>query len=166
MRDAFARVAEKYMTHFITAPGSDGSGKGHANAENADFGTTATVANGFPHSPRHPHDGLGIAENDGMCLRWDMSLRYLLPVSLFFASTTMFSQDVIYDEEKVPSYDLPDPLRFENGQPVTSPEEWKERRAELLAAPGYVDQALQKGAAAARKIVAEVTARARAAVGI
>jgi hypothetical protein len=33
-----------------------------------------------------------------------------------------------YDEAKVGAYTLPDPLRFENGAPVRSAEEWTERR--------------------------------------
>jgi hypothetical protein len=38
-----------------------------------------------------------------------------------------------YDESKVPSYTLPDPLVLNNGQPVTSAETWKsQRRAEIL----------------------------------
>ena len=37
-----------------------------------------------------------------------------------------------YDEAKVPAYTLPDPLRFEDGRPVTSPEAWRGRRAEIL----------------------------------
>jgi len=37
------------------------------------------------------------------------------------------------DESKVPFYSLPDPLRFENGQPVTTPEEWwSKRRPEIF----------------------------------
>ncbi|GIX08115.1 MAG: acetylxylan esterase [Candidatus Poribacteria bacterium] len=41
--------------------------------------------------------------------------------------------DVNYDESKVPRYTLPDPLRTEAGEPVTTPEIWFEkRRPELL----------------------------------
>lgn len=62
-----------------------------------------------------------------------MSLRHLLlQVSFLFVTATVFSQDVIYDEAEVPSYTLPDPLRFEDGRPVTSKEDWQKRRAELL----------------------------------
>jgi len=39
---------------------------------------------------------------------------------------------VIYDEAMVPAYTLPDPLRFENGEPVKTPADWKKRRAELI----------------------------------
>ncbi len=41
-------------------------------------------------------------------------------------------QDVIYKESEVPAYTLPDPLRFENGTPVTTPADWGKRREELL----------------------------------
>jgi hypothetical protein len=34
-----------------------------------------------------------------------------------------------YDEAKAPAYTLPDPLRFEDGRPVTSPEAWRARRS-------------------------------------
>src|SRR4051812_24703081 len=38
-----------------------------------------------------------------------------------------------YDEGKVPGYTLPDPLVFNDGSPVKTPSQWKEkRRAELL----------------------------------
>jgi hypothetical protein len=37
-----------------------------------------------------------------------------------------------YDEDKIPAYQLPDPLRFLNGTPVTAPADWQERRAEIL----------------------------------
>jgi len=40
--------------------------------------------------------------------------------------------DANYDEAKVPAYTLPDPLRFEDGRPVTRPEAWRPRRAEIL----------------------------------
>lgn len=38
-----------------------------------------------------------------------------------------------YDESKVPEYELPDPLIFENGKPVSNTSEWySERRPEIL----------------------------------
>jgi len=37
-----------------------------------------------------------------------------------------------YDESKVPSYTLPDPLRFRGGGPVRSARDWRRRRAEIL----------------------------------
>ncbi len=42
------------------------------------------------------------------------------------------SESVNYDEAKIPPYQLPDPLRFLNGAPVTGPAEWRERRVEIL----------------------------------
>ncbi len=39
---------------------------------------------------------------------------------------------VIYDEAKVPSFTLPDPLVFESGIPVKSPADWIKRRKEIL----------------------------------
>ncbi len=38
-----------------------------------------------------------------------------------------------YDESKVPAYELPDPLAFDNGEPVRSAADWtNRRRAEIL----------------------------------
>ncbi len=37
-----------------------------------------------------------------------------------------------YDEDKVPAYSLPDPLKLADGHTVTTAEEWKARRAEIL----------------------------------
>lgn len=37
-----------------------------------------------------------------------------------------------YDEAKVGSYELPDPLKFANGQPVTDAKTWRARRQEIL----------------------------------
>ena len=42
------------------------------------------------------------------------------------------AQEVITEESAVPKYTLPDPLVFEDGRPVTSPQDWQERRAEIL----------------------------------
>jgi hypothetical protein len=39
---------------------------------------------------------------------------------------------VNYDESKVPSYTLPDPLRFQDGSAVRSRQDWERRRAEIL----------------------------------
>lgn len=39
---------------------------------------------------------------------------------------------VNYDEDKVPQFVLPDPLTFANGKKLMTPQEWKQRRAELL----------------------------------
>ena len=40
--------------------------------------------------------------------------------------------DTIYNEADVPDYILPDPLRFENGKPVTDAVAWRKRRSEIL----------------------------------
>ncbi|HHZ89860.1 TPA: hypothetical protein EYN65_04865 [Candidatus Poribacteria bacterium] len=37
-----------------------------------------------------------------------------------------------YDEDKVPSYSLTDPLTFADGRAVTQASDWLERRAEIL----------------------------------
>jgi hypothetical protein len=37
-----------------------------------------------------------------------------------------------YDESKVGTYTLPDPLVFKNGKPVRNPREWKRRREEII----------------------------------
>ena len=37
-----------------------------------------------------------------------------------------------YEESRIPEYTLPDPLQFENGDSVTSAEDWKKRRAEIF----------------------------------
>ncbi len=42
------------------------------------------------------------------------------------------AQEANYDETKVPDHTLPDPLRFEDGRKVETPEQWRERREELL----------------------------------
>lgn len=63
-----------------------------------------------------------------------MTARALSPLLLiaFLTAGARADEEVIYDEAKVPSYTLPDPLRFENGEAVKTPEDWKRRRAELL----------------------------------
>ena len=40
--------------------------------------------------------------------------------------------EIIYNEAEVPKYELPDPLKARDGRVVTSPQEWKARRQELL----------------------------------
>jgi hypothetical protein len=55
-------------------------------------------------------------------------LTSLLPLTFLTAA----EEAVIYDEAKVPAYTLPDPLRFEDGSPVKTPEDWAKRRTELL----------------------------------
>ena len=48
---------------------------------------------------------------------------------------TLSAQEFVpnYDESLVPEYDLPDPLVFDDGRPVTSSQDWSERRKEILA---------------------------------
>ncbi|MBP5542472.1 MAG: hypothetical protein ILM98_00230 [Kiritimatiellae bacterium] len=41
-------------------------------------------------------------------------------------------QDVNYDETAVPPYELPELMRFADGRPVRSPDDWPERRREIL----------------------------------
>lgn len=55
---------------------------------------------------------------------------YLLLNSLSFSSQQTPTTN--YDESKVGTYTLPDPLVFNSGQPVRSPADWKRRRAELI----------------------------------
>ncbi|RPJ51100.1 MAG: acetylxylan esterase, partial [Chloroflexi bacterium] len=43
------------------------------------------------------------------------------------------SPEIIYEEEKVPAYTLPDLLRFQDGSPVLSRADWPRRRAEIRA---------------------------------
>lgn len=42
------------------------------------------------------------------------------------------NNQVNYDESKVPSYKLPDPLIFKNGTPVKAKKDWEKRRAEIM----------------------------------
>ena len=62
------------------------------------------------------------------------SFRTALLLLLASMSTpSSLAQEAIYDESKLPSFTLPDPLAFADGQPVRSPEDWTtRRRAELL----------------------------------
>jgi hypothetical protein len=52
---------------------------------------------------------------------------------------TSASPDVVagipvnYDESKIPPYELPDALKFNNGAAVKTPAEWAKRRAEIVA---------------------------------
>lgn len=61
-----------------------------------------------------------------------MLTRFLIPAVFGLLLSQAVSGEVIYDEADVPSYTLPDPLRFENGAPVATPADWGKRRAELL----------------------------------
>lgn len=58
----------------------------------------------------------------------------LLLLALGFAANIRAQQlpPPNYDESKVPAYTLPDPLVFVDGRRVTTAQEWRKRRAELL----------------------------------
>ena len=59
---------------------------------------------------------------------------YLIAAFLVSATISAYAQSPAanYDEVKVGSYALPNPLVFENGKPVRSPREWKRRRQEII----------------------------------
>jgi hypothetical protein len=62
-----------------------------------------------------------------------MSVWRALALVLVASPTTAQAPEARYDETKVPAYTLPDPLRFEDGRPVRSPEAWRgRRRGEIL----------------------------------
>ncbi len=48
-------------------------------------------------------------------------------------SLAQSKSEVNYDESKIPKYELPDPLIFEDGTKVETPADWRKRRAEILA---------------------------------
>ena len=63
------------------------------------------------------------------------SLRILMAVGLLttmLGASVTAKQQANYDEAKVPKYELPDPLLFNDGSAVTTPEQWKKRRVEIL----------------------------------
>ena len=65
-----------------------------------------------------------------------MRLPTMLCAASVLAAAAAFAQrpGFNYDEAKVPSYKLPNPLAFNNGEPVRSPADWtNRRRAEVLA---------------------------------
>jgi hypothetical protein len=55
----------------------------------------------------------------------------ILTLSCLFPLSAQ-QKSVNYDESKVPSYTLPDPLIFNDGSKVTSKKEWDKRRAEIF----------------------------------
>ena len=55
-----------------------------------------------------------------------------LALAMVAASSFAQPPGTNYDEAKVPAYTLPDPLRGEDGRPVTNPDEWRARRAEIV----------------------------------
>ena len=51
----------------------------------------------------------------------------------FFYVFVLWGQEPNYDESKVPSYVLPDPLTMENGEKIATENDWIEkRRPEIL----------------------------------
>jgi hypothetical protein len=56
----------------------------------------------------------------------------LLAALLVGTSADTQTQSTNYDESKVGTYTLPDPLIFNDGKPVRSAREWKRRRREIL----------------------------------
>lgn len=69
------------------------------------------------------------------------SFRLLVAVAVLFSVTILCNSFAYafqpkgynYDEEKVPEYTLPDPLKFEDGSPVKSASDWfTKRRPEIL----------------------------------
>jgi len=64
-----------------------------------------------------------------------LSLAAIISFLLLTAALPALAQqpDTIYDEAKIPPYELPDPLKMENGAKVTSAEMWrKKRRPEIF----------------------------------
>jgi hypothetical protein len=73
--------------------------------------------------------------------------------------------DANYDEAKTGSYTLPDPLTMENGRKVTSVQDWRQRRKELLWLFGEYVYGHTPPAARQARIVVEETARDPLALG-
>ncbi len=62
------------------------------------------------------------------------TLTRMILIAVYLAiPSTVFSQEANYDEAKVGSYTLPDPLVMQNGKRVTDKSQWKERRSEILS---------------------------------
>lgn len=64
-----------------------------------------------------------------------MKIFYTAAILLFFAAQLSAQQNFVanYDESKVPAYQLPDPLKFNDGKPVLSPKDWLKRRSEIFS---------------------------------
>jgi hypothetical protein len=63
-------------------------------------------------------------------------MKYILSLLLFVLSVSVAigqQSNANYDESKVPSYILPDPLVFKDGSIVKTKKEWDKRRAELIS---------------------------------
>lgn len=86
--------------------------------------------------------------------------------SIALLTAVAFAQQAFvanYDEAKVGSYTLPDPLKFADGRAVKSAAEWrKQRRPEILR---LFEQQVYGKTPAAREIEYEVTSRDRNALG-
>jgi hypothetical protein len=66
-------------------------------------------------------------------MRTSRSLVPVLAVCSFTAlALAQSAPPALYDEDRVPSYTLPDPLMFSDGTPVRDTTAWRTRRAELL----------------------------------
>ncbi|MDF1852534.1 MAG: acetylxylan esterase [Verrucomicrobiales bacterium] len=61
---------------------------------------------------------------------------------LAMTTLPLSAYEPIYDESEIPPYELPPLLQFENGDPVENAEDWKKRRAELVAL--FTDQVYGK----------------------
>lgn len=59
-------------------------------------------------------------------------IRMIVLITLLAIPSAAVAQEANYDEAKVGSYTLPDPLIFRNGKPVRNENEWRERRKEIL----------------------------------
>lgn len=60
-------------------------------------------------------------------------LKSILLIGIFCYCTASYSQEVNYDEDKIPPYTLSDPLVLNNGNPVKSVKDWeKKRRPEIV----------------------------------
>src|SRR4051812_9651994 len=82
--------------------------------------------------------------------------RFFIVLSLVCVAAPAQTNRYNFDEKKIPPYTLPDPLKMENGEKVTSAAMWNEkRRPELLAL--FADQVYGKTpAVAAEQRVSEV----------
>lgn len=61
-----------------------------------------------------------------------LSLLFMLMLISFTYSSSAQQFAANYDESKIPSYKLPDPLVFKDGSPVKNSKDWEKRRAEIL----------------------------------
>ncbi|HEV8543644.1 MAG TPA: acetylxylan esterase [Verrucomicrobiae bacterium] len=56
----------------------------------------------------------------------------LAVISLLMTDSEAQPKNANYDESKAGDYTLPDPLKFENGEPVKNAKQWPKRRAEIF----------------------------------